>query len=204
MAWYHHLFVELGIHTLGPTVKWLWNETIKTTVDEKTDKKFKKYVELHIEKQITRLTRAMNIKTYIYVSWSVAGLFLLNFRLPTTIHYTLLVILMLSLIYILFTSYKDLRKLYGFINNFEQYIGQLLKKEIKAQETSLLAKLNLWLCSKNFKDFENLIISHALKYFLRWIKQKKTFVIVRICFYTTVLGFFTNVLKEVFKVSVGF
>ena len=106
---------------------------------------------------------------------------------------------------IVVTSFQSIKNLISLINNFESHVKKTLQAKMqKAMRESWRAKISLWLSSRDFKDFENLVIASIVRELLQLIRNNKIVLCIRVFAYTVALFLFRESLIHVIKYMATF
>ncbi len=197
MAWWKMWAVIDIASTAYQAFKDLW-DFATNTADKEIEKEFKKHIKEHIQQQFIKFKKQVNQKTIIYICWSLMGILLLTLPLSKPIYYSGLSLMTIIFLYIVITSFRSLKNIISLINNFESNVREVLQTKIQsATQESWRAKIGLWLSSRNFKDFENLVIASLVRELLQLVKNNKVLLGIRVFAYIVALLLFREALIHI-------
>ena len=161
-------------------------------------KKIHKSIKERIDQKTNNIVNEINKRTIVYALWSLAGILLIAINLPKILFYAFSFAMILFAVYFIAGFLQSLKQIIAFINNFDQEVETLVKKEIEAVlGDSLKNKLGFQLSGQSHKDIENFCISCFIRELAGRFKKHKRDILTRVAAYTVAVLLFKEVLFNI-------
>ena len=169
-----------------------------TAAEETVRAKTIQAIKQKIDRKTAEIVSETDKRTIIYALWSLAGIFLIFINFPKPVFHVVSFIMILVVGYFLVGFIRSLKKIFSFINSFDQEIKKIVKKEVQDNVgDSLKNKIGLRLSGLNHADIENLCISYFVRELAKRFKKYKQLILIRLVAYTIAVLFFKEVLFNI-------